>query len=301
MIFSEELIKKAPFATNFFEKALNSTNTHFANGFILSGNNISLQYELVLEIAKHLNCQNKTENCTCTNCSWIKKNAHPAIITISPIDYTEKNQKTISVSQIRTLKNLLGVSSPYHRIIIFTDATEATSTPFHNPPFKENRTNWAPEPLNKKVFGASPSNALLKTIEEPEGEVSFFFLTKNKNDLLSTIVSRCQCINIPSPIQEDDDIEIIRPIAQKLPFQTIDDCFLGLEMFETLLKDNPAELLLNKIENHLKKSLEANITNYQATRYLLDTINKIETTKNQLRNFVREQNAIESLFFSLKN
>ena len=305
MIFSEELTQKASLATKFFSKALSFPQSHFANGFILSGNDISLQYQLTLEIARYLNCTgDKTPECNCTNCSWIRQNAHPAVITISPLDYTEREQKIISVSQIRQLKNALNISSPYFRVIIFTDAKEIPSenSKFHAPkhPINPERI-WSPASLSQKVFGASPSNALLKTLEEPESRVVFLFLTKNKNNLLSTIISRCQCINVLSPQKSDTDFDCIKPIIDNFPLKTIDDCIQCIKLFEEISKNIKEEILLNKLENYFKQLLENTAEDKDSTRNIIEIIKKIELTKNQLTNFVKEQNAIETLFFSLKN
>lgn len=54
-------------------------------------------------------------------------------------------------------------------------------------------------------------NAMLKFIEEPEGEVYAFLTTNNLNNVLPTIISRCQTLNLKSVDRKDivkDSLEI---------------------------------------------------------------------------------------------
>ena len=87
-MFKQYLKEEFPFATNFFESALKHGSDKFFHSFLLTGSNPVAQYDLDLEIARYLNCQNKEnfETCECLNCKWIKENKQPAVITISPID-----------------------------------------------------------------------------------------------------------------------------------------------------------------------------------------------------------------------
>lgn len=47
-----------------------------------------------------------------------------------------------------------------------------------------------------ELFGASPQNKLLKTLEEPNKNVYYFLLTKSLNQVLPTIQSRCLKVSI---------------------------------------------------------------------------------------------------------
>jgi len=80
-MFSEKLKTEQPFATKFFEAALNSKNGKLSHAYMLTGSDPMAQYNLAMRIAKILNCQNNASaDCTCTNCNWIKQNRHPAVI-----------------------------------------------------------------------------------------------------------------------------------------------------------------------------------------------------------------------------
>jgi DNA polymerase III subunit delta' len=58
---------------------------------------------------------------------------------------------------------------------------------------------WMPEYLGKE------GNKLLKMIEEPPADTLFILVAENEGEILSTILSRCQLIKIPS--LEANDIE----------------------------------------------------------------------------------------------
>jgi len=56
---------------------------------------------------------------------------------------------------------------------------------------------WMPELLG------TAGNKLLKLVEEPPEDTLFIFATENEQDVLGTIVSRCQIIRVP-PIEQQD-------------------------------------------------------------------------------------------------
>ena len=80
-------------------------------------------------------------------------------------------------------------------------------------------------------------NSILKFIEEPEGEVYAFLTTNNINNVLPTIVSRCQTLNLKSVdrkeiIQESIDLSINPEEAELLSYFYNDS-----ELIYDLLKD----------------------------------------------------------------
>lgn len=304
MIFAQELKNKYPFATRFFETALMAKENRFAHGFILTGNNIAMQYKMALDIAKYLNCtKSKTQNCDCINCAWIEDNAHPAVITISPIDYTDKERKEISVKQIRALRNALGVTSPYHRVVIITDAQEVeTNLPFNAPKLsqQEGTRVWTPYPLTQKVFDRSPVNAMLKILEEPSDRVTFFFLANNKDELLPTIVSRCQSISLVSNEIDDTDLSLVSEFLEKLPYKDETEVFALTKKFLELSKENSPEILIDMMQKSIKNNLLQNLGNRVFVDSSITLLKKLEEAKNQLKNYVQLQNVVETLFFSLK-
>ncbi len=212
-----------PLAHRFFKEALE--NQRLAHAYVLKGRAYGEMYRLALCIAQVLNCQNPPsagEACgECTDCKWILNNSHPAVTTLSRLTYQvsetgedldpealEKLAKKattptqIKTEQIERLLAQLGLSSKHKRVIIFTDAEELPASmpsdvvaPYEWRALKANEDkSFHIRPLERKLFNAASANRFLKTLEEPLPNTLFFFIAETEEQLLETIVSRCQVI-----------------------------------------------------------------------------------------------------------
>ena len=241
------LDKQYPFLMKYFtDGILNKNITHC---ILFYGSDINAQYELALEIARLLNCKGtQTDTCNCLNCNWIRENKHPAVITVSRIDYkpSNDNSKTvISIEQARMIKNDLLVTSEYHRVLIFCD--------------RDKDGNVAG--LNTQNFQEEASNALLKTFEEPPTNTTFIFLTKDKSDIISTIVSRAQCFYVPSLIDENKDYSLVADLMDK--YLEIDKNEV-LDLNDNLLnlvRENDPETIFTQMQNYIMYLLKSNLDN----------------------------------------
>jgi hypothetical protein len=157
----------------------------------------------------------------CTDCRWVEQNAHPAVLTISrltylvsetggdldPDDLEKMAKKGRAATQIKTeqvdrLLAQLGLSSEATRVVIFTDAEEWPSTqpadvtaPFEWRSVAANHDkSFHIRPLERRLFNHASANRFLKTLEEPPPRTLFFFITETEEQILETIVSRCQVI-----------------------------------------------------------------------------------------------------------
>ncbi len=317
-MFSEKLKNEQPFATRFFEAALNVENNKFCNAYMFIGRDSLAQYNLAIQIAKKLNCKSSGKNCNCPNCNWISQNRHPAVITISPIDYCYGNDggkpKTeITIAQARYLKHSISTASQYHRVVIFTNAVEGKEHEAKaeilwkdykdelSPPYldmdEEKRISWIPKPLTKKIFDAAPANALLKTIEEPAGNITFFFLTKDKEDMIETIVSRTQVIPVISSNIHKLDISILENFFKVFPPKNSEEALAYSERLLQVAKENSyfEEDLLIVMQEYMRQILRANIENRNLTKKIIKNIEKIQLAQNQLANYVNPQAVFDSL------
>jgi hypothetical protein len=182
----------------------------------------------------------------CKDCRWISKNAHPAVMTLSRLTYQvndkgelmtpeeleKQAKKASSPTQIKTdqigqLIHHLTVSSDACRVVIFTDAEERpASQPSAVPPPYEwqcleanAEKSFHVRPLDRSVFNAFSVNKFLKTLEEPPPRTLFLFLTETEEQLLDTIVSRCQvvpCLALQSPVQEEASLAVYADFYDKL-------------------------------------------------------------------------------------
>jgi len=124
--------------------------------------------------ARAINCRgigNKPCN-LCSSCKKTLAGANPDLVYVKPTG------SSIKIAQIRDLIADISVK-PYendYRVIIVEDAEKLT---------------------------AESQDAFLKTLEEPEGNNIFILLTENYNNLLPTIISRCQVFNFLRVSDED--------------------------------------------------------------------------------------------------
>lgn len=281
----ESIRTKYPFLIKYFNNAVNNEN--MAHCILFYGSDIDSQYNLALEIARMLNCKGThNEFCECLNCKWIRENNHPAVLTISKVDNkpSDDTSKTvISIDQARMIKNDLLITSDYHRVLIFCD--------------RDKDGNICG--LNQQNFQADAANALLKTFEEPPSNTTFFFLTKDKSDMITTVVSRAQSFYVPSMKDEDCDFSDVKDVM---------DGYLELERNEVLeFNDKVLELarmidpeqIFTQMQNYIKALLLSNIDNSSIKVKLISDIKALETAKKESRLNMNIQTVVETLGFKL--
>lgn len=114
-------------------------------------------------LAAALLCEKKTAACgSCPSCQAILTNTHPDLYEIEP---DGKTVKMIKIEQIRRLQAEIS-RAPYladKRVVIINEADSMNET---------------------------AANSLLKTLEEPTGQVVFILVAARRDGLLDTIVSR---------------------------------------------------------------------------------------------------------------
>ncbi len=145
---------------------------------------------LATRLAQALNCEHEGRPCgQCSPCRRIAAGKHADVQIIGRLPNASSGEsgpkKEIGIGQIRELQQA-AVLQPYegrHRVFIIDGA----------------------EHLNEES-----ANCLLKTLEEPPPQVLIILLTVNDVMLLSTIISRCQRVEllpVPAHIIEQELIE----------------------------------------------------------------------------------------------
>ena len=264
---------KFPFAFNYFSNLLDLTKEgirDFPQALIFEGADTKNQYLFALELARILNCQNNGEiDCDCINCRWIKSHSHPCVNNVSQIHFKGENDETktvISVKQAAEIEKSLSLSSDYHRFFIFFSSREYNYAENELACFREllydDNINYSIEPLNYQTFNPATLNALLKSIEEPPKRTTFIFLTKSREDILATIVSRCLVFKLSgekTSITYNDILNIISNYHNI----TYQNCIDLSDMFQKYIKDENINIeeILNKILEYLKDLLKKNISN----------------------------------------
>lgn len=276
-----------PFLTNYFTKGIENENKNIAHCILFYGTDIQAQYDLALEIARMLNCSgDKSPECNCLNCKWIRENQHPAVLTISKVDNKPANDDSktvISIEQARMIKNDLLVSSDYHRVLIFCD--------------RDKDGNICG--LNEINFQEPTANALLKTFEEPPSRTTFFFLTKDKTDMISTIISRAQCFFVPSMQDESRDYSLVKDAFDGyLELERNEVLDLNDKIIAIVRENDPMEVLV-QIQSYMAALLKSNLHNRILKIKLIHDINAVEKAKKELLLNMNINTIIETLCFSL--
>lgn len=279
-----QLSDKYPFLTNYFTQALANSNRVLPQSILFYGNDFESQYTLSKEIARLLNCkEDKTDNCECLNCRWINENSHPAVMTISKNDNKpedDDSKTVISIKQSELIKETLMNTSEFHRVFIFCDRDE----------------NGNIQGLNPQNFQAETANSLLKIIEEPQPGVTFIFLTRYIDDVLPTIISRCQCFFVPSMISENIyDFTIIDGVFTDYMTFERKDVFDVSQKLQDLSKEFAIDNILNGIQNYILAILKSNPTKTEFIKH----IEYVEEAKKQVKLGMKPINIFDDLCLKL--
>ena len=277
------LSDKYPFLTNYFTQALSAENRALPQSILFYGSDFEAQYTLANEIARLLNCKNdKSDDCECLNCKWIRENSHPAVLTISRIDTKpddDESKTVISIKQSQMIKESLMSASEFHRVYIFCDRDDEGNISGLNP-------------LN---FQAETANSLLKIIEEPQPGVTFIFLTRYIDDVLSTIISRSQCFFVPSKKSVNYDFSAIEGVfTDYLSFER-KDVFDISQKLQDMSKDTPIQTILDGIQNYMLQLLKS----IPRETELIKHIEFVEEAKKQARLGMRPINIFDDLCLKL--
>lgn len=141
-------------------------NKHLPHALLFQGQVGSGQLETAKETAKLLFCENKekSESCDiCSNCRLVDQGTHPDFYVLRP----QEDSNTIKVEEVRFLISR-SAFKPFQAAAKFFVIDRA-------------------ECLNDVA-----QNALLKTLEEPEGRTYFILITSHPDRLLITVRSRLQ-------------------------------------------------------------------------------------------------------------
>lgn len=181
----------------------------------------------------------------CHQCHRIEAEEHPDVVTLKP------DGASIKVEQVRQIKMEFSKSGMESRqkILIVQEMDKMTT---------------------------SAANSLLKFIEEPEGEITIMLLTTEVQQLLPTIVSRCQIIHFKKAAIADRitammDQGIPREAATVLAYLTQDSAVAAEiyadEDFEKVLQAVwQWFVLLNKDSDQAFIYVHTNIMPFIATR-----------------------------------
>jgi len=189
-----------------------------AHGYLISGPVRGIGMEMAMRILQYLFCQSATlKPCgACNGCRRVREKTQVDIEWI----YPEKKSRIISIENIR--ENLLAKVSKSSML-----------------------GGWkAGVIVGVDRLNVSSSNAFLKTLEEPPDKTVFLLLTEAPQQLLSTIISRCQRIDL------DEVRELDEPWRGRV-LETL-SCDFYKSSIERLSMSTALFSILNDIKTHVE-------------------------------------------------
>lgn len=307
-MINEMFKNKVPFVYDYFSNLLDLINQNkktFPQAIIFEGMDTKLQFLFSLELARILNCKETKEPiCSCTNCRWIKNLEHPSVNLVSQIHFKPDGDETktvISVKQANLIEKTLTFSSDYYRFFIFfSSALEQNNNEIFEKYGINKEIDFKIEPIENKTFNPNALNALLKSVEEPPKNTCFIFLTKSKEDILQTIVSRCQIFKIGKGVEKIDYSQIQELIKDYFKI-TYDNAFDISSSLLDFAKENEidAKVILNMLLSYLETILKENVENNGIYLKLSYDIKLVNLALKQLRASINEKIVFDSLFLSI--
>lgn len=144
------------------ERALNSGR--FPHALLFTGPNAVGKTALALELAKRLNCIGDSPPCgQCLHCRQITGGSHP---DVSIVERPEARE-SIAIQQVRDLRDAASLRPFQGRWKVYIIASAESLTP-------------------------QAADALLKTLEEPQPQVTIILTASEADAVPGTIVSRCR-------------------------------------------------------------------------------------------------------------
>lgn len=292
--YNNEISKKYPQLLEYFKSGIYDENKNISHCLLFWGPDIQSQCELALDVARLLNCsKDGNDSCDCLNCKWVKEQTHPAVKIYTRLDFKEgssddeetKGKKNINIAQAKSIISELSITSDYHRVYIFCDRDEEGNL----------------LPLNQINFPEATSNALLKTFEEPPKNTTFIFLTKDKSDIISTVVSRAQSFFVPSVVIENQEYNLVEDFISNY-WTTGRNQVLDFEnKMSALIAEHGAMVVFSQIQNYLLSMIKTNYQNKPLFYKFMDDMKSVEDAKRQisLTPAMNIQTVVENLSFKM--
>ncbi|MBI1424334.1 MAG: DNA polymerase III subunit delta' [Gammaproteobacteria bacterium] len=162
--------------------------TRLPHALLLKGAQGAGKLDLAMNFAQSVLCEQPLaggEACdACPSCHWFQQESHPDFRLIQPdalaqteasvTDNSKKPARQITVDQVRALADFSNLSAHRggYRVVLVYPA---------------------------EAMNLNAANALLKTLEEPQGQMLFILVTHKPQHLLPTILSRCHSMPVAMP------------------------------------------------------------------------------------------------------
>lgn len=184
-------------------------NDYISHAYLIDENNNKESFDIVMAFVKEILCSKLDKVQSDILCKRIDDGNYPEIKIIEPDGLLIKKQQILDLQQAFSKLAIEGNK----RIYVIRDADKMRS---------------------------ETANSMLKFLEEPDNDIIAILMTNNYNNLLPTIISRCQVIKLNNDGVGNDNYEY-----DELVINFIDT--LEKEKINTIIKEQ--ELLFNAVGN----------------------------------------------------
>ena len=266
-------------------------NNHISHAYLIDENNNNESFNIVKAFIKEILCSKLDDNDKKVLCKRIDDGNYPEIKIIEPDGMLIKKKQILDLQQEFSRSAFEGSK----RIYIIRDADKMRS---------------------------ETANSMLKFLEEPDNDIIAILMTNNYNNLLSTIISRCQVIRLNNDNVDVNDSELdllvinfiksfetigIKAIMkeQELLFNTVPmkdrDKLVNffdkmIDMYYDIMKINTGSKFI-KFNNYLDKLTD--IASKNTSDEILNKINYLVDAKDSVRNNVNVNLLVDSLIINL--
>ncbi len=228
-------------------------NNRVSHAYIFQGAKGVGKYKMAIEYAKALNCSSDSGDAcdTCQNCRRIEHNNYQDVVLVRP------EGSSIKIEQIRQLQkdaHFKVVGSAYKVFII----------------------NQA------ELMTIQAANSLLKFLEEPSSHAVVILLVENKHQLLSTIRSRCQTINL-APLGSKNMVKILSNEYKESDILIASSLTENIDEVKDILISEKFAKMRNLV---IQWSEDIILEKYQALLAINETIIRDEYLKEHLPHFL---------------
>ena len=266
-------------------------NNHISHAYLIDENNNNDSFNIVMAFIKEILCSKLDVNDKQVLCKRIDDGNYPEIKIIEPDGMLIKKKQILDLQQEFSKSAFEGSK----RIYIIRDADKMRS---------------------------ETANSMLKFLEEPDNDIIAILMTNNYNNLLSTIISRCQVIRLNNDNVDVNDSELdllvinfiksvenngVRTIMkeQELLFNLVSmkdrDKLVNvfdkmIDMYYDIMKINTGNKFI-KFNNYL--DVLTDIASKNTSNEILNKINYLVDTKETVKNNVNVNLLVDSVIINI--
>ena len=254
-----------PLAVELLSRA--SQNNRFSHAYIFTGKASEKVLGFVKTFSKIILCNSKTATDTCLSCKVFESGQHPDFKIWVPEG--EKN-KLIKLDQVKELiaANQRHPITSKHQVLVLEQAN---------------------------LLRVEGSNALLKTLEEPNHFTTIILTVDSLDNLLPTILSRCQIIPVYAmPVVDETDEFNLESYFPKTYLEANELSAANSKMDAKELKE-----LFLKLQSALWKHSKNGFSTEENLNKQVELLEKLEKYINSLDSYVNSKLVLDNLFIDL--